>query len=505
MLTFAKTLAGRSKVAAYRQEQIDHIIEYVESEFEIPRDQFMASAEVIPIEPYKFLQRSVKANNRRMAWTIFCRMPLQDKALVPRNTYLKLMSMIHGDRKLDDWERKRRLDFIANRYDGVPDNGRKLSAKELLTLARIYHRLSIGDKGTACAMMMDAAPELSADAVTELVWRAVEFGQLQAAQDLVDTVEKLHGGLMEGTSNAYITLIDAYRERKQYTEALEVFETLLNAGVPPQVRAFNAVLQVFAEQGAYEQATYIFNSMLQLNIQPDQATMSEMIKAHALGGDLRSAVSYYHSMDQYHLEPNAYTYSILIEGYSRRHDVNNVIWWFHEMLKRDVAPNEATISCVLKAFGRRTKTHPDIGEAAMQIASQSMAAGIKADAILYAILLRIQGALTGVNGVLKIHSEMLQRHIEPTVYTYTILIYTCGKNNAPDTAQQIFDLMKESRHQPNTITYCALMDAWSRARRGDKIERLVEEFMEESRKDDGSRLWIDTKVREFMNAVRTVT
>ncbi|KAI8139608.1 hypothetical protein BJV82DRAFT_521646 [Fennellomyces sp. T-0311] len=473
LLTFAKTLSGHGKVSAYRQKQIDELLSYVEEEFEMPRSQFMAGAQVIPIPAYKLLMRAIKRQNRRTAWAIFYDMANDADAIaeIPRGAIFKLMSLIQDDLKLD--------------------------ARE-----KIYHLFATDDSRAAHGMMMQMDKDMSSSVLAELVWRSVEFKAVKAARELLFSVQarrKERNKAVGPDEAAYISLMNTYRDQKMYTKALEIFEWLLRDGVPPSIHAFNAALNVFADQGEIDKAKYMFESLTQMGIMPDSATFSELIKVHTATGDVRSAIEYYHMMrEKYEIQPNLYAYSLIIDAFAKRNDVRSVIRWFQSMLRHDVTPNHIIINNVLKAFKRQSKRHPNMGEAVMRIAAQARAAGVKADAALYTVLLQVQAQINGLSGALSTHREMLDRLIEPNVYTYTVLIHTCGMFDAPDAAERIFELMKQSQHPPTTVTYCAMMDVLSKAQQHRQLRDLVREFQAKSEMDRDGRLQIDAKVRGYI-------
>lgn len=512
VLTYARTLAGQGS-SEYRQKQIERLLEYVEQEYDVPQHQFIPTCEVIEVAPYKLLRQAIRRNDCDLAWSVYRQMledgPREAVQKLTRNAYLQLMTLVANDRNLSWKEKRRRLHLIAETHAGIEEYNRKLTADEILLIADIYYFYRYGPKHIG-QEKVSKINILSPDALAELVWRLAEFSDAQRAYVLVNRVHETRrlqdDSLTAADEPAYLNLVNELREQRQYSKALAYMEDMLKAGVPLSLRSYNVMIQIFAEQAANdhtyaEKAQLIFESMIKLGIAPDVATYSEIIKAHAVTGDLKKAVYLYYKMQESNVQPNVYTFSILIDGFSKQGDARNVIRWFQTMLKHDIEPNEVVVSCAMKAFRPRKREHQDIGRVVERIARQAIGAGVKADTALYTILLRMQAEMHGLRGALSVHQEMLDRHVEANAYTYTSLIYICGKNQVPDTAQKIFELMKRSRrHLPNTITYCALMDAWSRARRSDMVKTVVDEFLRELQSNDhGGRLWMDPKIQAFVD------
>ncbi|KAI7882182.1 hypothetical protein K492DRAFT_127990 [Lichtheimia hyalospora FSU 10163] len=453
VLAYAKALAGGDQVTGYRQRQIDSLVQYVEETFEIPRTQFMTDAQVIPVPPHKLLQRAIKRRNMRIAWSIY--LDLDDLDSVPRNMIFRLMSLVQQQRNLGSAEKQSRLQTIADQHAGVMDNGRALTAEELLQIGKVYYHWDTRDYRTAKGLMMMQSP--------------------------------------------HTNLMDAMRKRGQYHEALEVFESMLKAGIRPSVNGFNTVIHIYAVQGMSDKAEDMARAMRDLDVSPDAATFAHLLLAYREAGDNRSLMDQYYIMQEQGVQPNAYHYSILLEAFAKRHDAKSVLRWVKSMLKREIPITEIHVTSILKAFRSRHKRH--FNNLIINVADHAAAAGIRVNATLYTILLMVQADLSGLDGALQVHRDMLKRCIEPNVITYTVLLHLCGIYHAPEMAVRIFNLMKQSdKHLPDTVTYIAMMDVWLRAHQEDKARDLLQEFLKERKKDTQGRLWIDNKLREYITA-----
>lgn len=499
VLAYAKALAGGDQVNSYRQKQIERLVEYVEETFEIPRTQFMTDAEVIPIPPHKLLNRAIRRRNVRVAWSIY--LDLDDFDSVPRNTIFRLMSLIQQQRSLGSTEKQLRLEDIAHRHAGIEENGRALTAEELLQIGKVYYHLETRDYRTAKGLMMMQSRDISPNALAELVWRAIEFNAIGSARELVQSrcSQDNNDPLFE---TAHTNLMDAMRKRGQYTEALEVFESMLKAGIRPGLDGFNAVIHIYAIQGMADKAQDMARAMKELGVSPDAATWSHLLLAHREAGDNHSVLDQYYIMQEQGFQPNAYHYSILLEAFAKRHDARSVLRWVKSMMKREIPITEIHVTSILKAFRSRHKRH--FNNLIINIADHAAAAGMKTNATLYTILLMVQADLSGLDGALQVHRDMLEKCVEPTVITYTVLLHLCGIYHAPEMAVRIFNLMKQSdKHLPDTVTYIAMMDVWLRAHQEDKARDLLQEFLRERKKDTQGRLWIDNKLREYIAAFHT--
>lgn len=509
LLNFCKRLAGGAKQATkLRQRQLDQLLNYAERNNSSLL--FLSSIQEIPISSHKQLLRAIRVEDQKEAWHLFYRLhkassPSIDK--LPRNTCIKLMVFMMKDKNLDKNQLKSRLQLIALHGAGTSEfDSRYMSAADVLRIANICYGYEKSES-TAHNLIdefvvgiLKKKQSIRADALDELIWRILVNQDISKAHQVLDTIQEKYADKVDVNEMVFVNLMNAYRRQKNYHESLKLFEKLLEEkNTRPTIKAFNSILQIFGVQGSSERAAYIFESMNQLGVIPDASTYTELIRANA--HNLKACVYYYNKMRQNEIAPNVYTYSALIEASSRRNDIKSVLGWFQTMLDENVQPNQVVISCILKSLSKQHNEYPNMPEAVIQIAHQAAMAGIKTDAALYTILLKMQAESIGIEGALKIHRDMLAQSVEPNAYTYTILINACGKYRMPETAEKIFDLMKNStRHQPNTVTYTVLMDAWSIADRRDKVEALIFDFLKVCKSDKTGKLWLDTRIRERLKS-----
>ncbi|KAI9249607.1 hypothetical protein EDC94DRAFT_623986 [Helicostylum pulchrum] len=508
LLNFCKRLAGGAKQATkLRQRQLDQLLDYVEKKNST--SLFLSSIQEIPISSHKQLLRAIRVHDQKEAWHLFYsrihKTPGTTIEKLPRTTCIKLMLFIMKDKNLDRNQLKSRLQLIALHGAGTSEyDSRYMSAADVLRIANICHGYE-KSKQTAHDLIdefvmgiMKKKQSIRADALDELIWRILGNQDISKARHVLDTIQTKYAKKIDVNEMVFVNLMNAYRRRKNYHESLKLFEQLLVERRPTTI-SFNAILQIFAAQGSADRASYIFESMNQLGVKPDTATYTELIRANT--NNLKTCIHYYELMIQNDIQPNVYTYSALIEASSRKNDIKSVLGWFQTMLNLNVQPNQVVISCILKSLSKQHAEYPNMPEAVIQIAHQAAMAGIKTDAALYTILLKMQAESIGIEGALKIHRDMLAQSVEPNAYTYTILIDACGKNRMPETAEKIFELMKKSiRHQPNTVTYTVLMDAWTIVNRREKVEALIIDFLKECKSDNSGRLWLDNRIRERLKS-----
>ncbi|CAO3613937.1 unnamed protein product [Cunninghamella echinulata] len=550
-----------------RQQQLDKIANYIEHQFGEPKHDLKASIQRLKVPTYKRLQQALKWRHPKQAWKMYIKLieEVEDGKSVDglnkisRSHYLQLISLITMNHRY--WNSKKRqhmINKITSTHANIPcQHERSLSAESIEWIGKIYSYYDHQQPKQARKVIRQFLQHVTTpakDTIDELIWRILPF-DMKTARFILDTMHQRH---LPQNESVYCHLMHAYmNQHRLYNQALGVFEQMLLVGVTPTLKSFNTLLHLFADQGSTDSAVYIWDTLHGLEIEPDAATYSEMIRCFSQVGQLKSCLHYYRLMLQQQKEkanivPTLYTYSTLIEAYGKKNDLNGVLQWFQLLLEKGFEPNEVIMTNVLKAIGyheqQNQQSSLNIMEVIQRIVKQCTMAGIKADTTLYTLLLTLQTSTTAStmssfttssstsssssssstssmikdtnnnnnnnNGkrnhqqslsfVLQFHRDMLSKCIEPNVYTYTALIGLCGKYGFYDTAQHIFDLMKQSDHQqPNTVTYCALMENWRRANKKEKLDSLLYDFILQSKSNaiHGNRLKIDTKLKHQFRCI----
>lgn len=503
LLIFAKSMLCTSAMVDIRQRQMDSLLDYVQKTHQRPAELFLPSVQHIDLPLRKEITRLIRFEEIEEAWTLFFRVHKEGKERISRNLCINLIQLMLKDKTLTQNQLNHRVRIIALHGAGKTENEeRHVLASDVLRIACICHQYQRNKRDAAHQLIdkfVTGIPKKRlknrADALDELIWRILLNKDLSKAQQVLDTVREKYAEKVNVNEMVYINLMNAYRRQKNHTQVLKLFEQFLESNQQPSLKLFNAVLHTFASQKEAGRAAYVFGAMLKLKIKPDVVTYTEMIRAYSHTTDHSKCLYFYNRMLQNHLTPTIYTYSALMGASARRHDTHGVLRWFQTMLLNDIEPNEVTISLVLKSLSQQTnKRMPQILHWITQEASM---VGVKPDAVLYTILLKLQAERLGMESALNIHKEMISHSVEPNTYTYTTLIDVCGDYDAPETAQKIFKLMKKSeRHKPNTATYTALINAWTRSSRLQQANALILDFLRACKSDRTGRLWIDEKISE---------
>ncbi|KAG1474042.1 hypothetical protein G6F56_000597 [Rhizopus delemar] len=503
LLVYARSMLSRGRIVENRQYQMNQLLDYVQQHHQHTPELFLPFVQHIDIPLRKEIARLIRFEEPEKAWILFFKTHKEGKERLSRTLCIDLIILIINDTTLNQNQLNHRLRTIALHGAAKSNNdSRNILASDVLRIAHIcrqYQRKNLKSAHRLVDEFVLGIPKKKkknrADALDELIWTILMNKDLLKAQHVFDTVREGLTKEVAINEGVYINLMNAYRRQKDNLRALKLFEQYLESGCQPSLKGFNAILHLFALQKQADRAAFVFTTILSLDIEPDIVTYTEMIRAYARSGDYNKCMFFYNRMLESHLTPNVYTYGALIDASSRQQDIQGVLHWFQTMISNNIKPNEFTISLVLKSLSRQASKHTP--QALHWIIQEAFVAGIKPDAVLYTALLKIQAEQLGLESALNVQKEMIAQSVEPNTYTYTTLISICGKYNVPETAQDIFELMKKSkRHQPNTATYTALINAWAKNNKFEQADALIMEFLTICKFDKTGRLWIDDKITQ---------
>lgn len=82
----------------------------------------------------------------------------------------------------------------------------------------------------------------------------------------------------------------------QAAEAVDVFDRMSAARVPPCLTTFTALMSLFCRVGALDEAGIVFAGMQKAGVQPNTITYSSLINGCEKAGQLGTAVHYFAEM-----------------------------------------------------------------------------------------------------------------------------------------------------------------------------------------------------------------
>ncbi|CAG8490998.1 5114_t:CDS:1 [Ambispora leptoticha] len=304
----------------------------------------------------------------------------------------------------------------------------------------------------------------------------------------------------------YNLLTTGYSRTYNVSKAFEVCRTMLNTGIEPNEFTYNGLISLFAERSDPIGATLLFNEMKAFDIRSNVYTYTSLIKAYAWTKDINGAEKIMRNMRISGIEPNEVTYNIIMNAYSKNNDFDSVRSIFQEMLRLNLKPNSHTYSCLMEGFCRVG----NLKAAESLLAKVKESSAIKPEVHLYTILINAYAKQKNLTRVFEIYEDMIKQKIEPTHFTYAILINGNARIGKIDFARKLLsELIEQSkkiarfeeiqwRDRLPAHVFTPLMDAYAKQGQFEEAKEIFAEMIAQGIRPQGHAYTI------LMDACRTI-
>ncbi|GFZ21656.1 tetratricopeptide repeat (TPR)-like superfamily protein [Actinidia rufa] len=304
-------------------------------------------------------------------------------------------------------------------------------------------------------------------------------GQPQHAHQLFD--EMLEEGL-EPTSELYTALLAAYCRSNLIDEAFSIlvkifelvdslYEQMDERLIIPNTVTQNIVLSGYGKAGKLDQMEKVLSGMLESTTsKPDVWTMNTVLSLFGNKGQVEMMERWYEKFRNFGIEPETRTFNILIGAYGKKlmyDKMSSVIEYMHKL---SFPWTSSTCNNVIEAFSEAGNVkHMEY------TFDQMRAEGMKADTNTFCCLIRGYANVGIFHKVLSTVQLAGRLEIPENTSFYNAVIFACAKAEDLMEMERVFKRMKEKQCQPDSTTYCNMVDAYRKEGRNDKVYDLEQE------------------------------
>jgi pentatricopeptide repeat protein len=285
------------------------------------------------------------------------------------------------------------------------------------------------------------------------------------------------------------------------TRAQALFDTMKEAGVPPNSSTYNSVISVLARAGLAEEAewaltqlTLHYSSQFDADLKPSIAPFQNVLLAWSKSGHSQAAQragSFLKHMAELHdaqlldTKPNVYSYNIVLHCWAVSNPADGggggtdearkqAVELLEEMQDQEVIPDTTSINCLLDVFANSGKAD-------------------EAEALLWQFYQK--------------HLEDPRNNPQPNIISFTTVLKAWSRSASPEAGDKIMSLFTQLQElsddsgwdhcQPDLVTYVTVMIFWANSRlkgaasRAEAILRSMQESKLNAASGD-SRLPPDT-------------
>ncbi|KAI5057963.1 hypothetical protein GOP47_0027978, partial [Adiantum capillus-veneris] len=273
-----------------------------------------------------------------------------------------------------------------------------------------------------------------------LVTMYAKCGELQKAQALLD----LHHS---SSIVPWTALIAGYARQGKGQDALNSFEQMQRAGIPPNAVTFACTLKACAVAGAVDKGKQIHDEILRQGLlEHDIVLGNVLVDMYAKCGALPQAQSVLEKLPS----RNIVAWSALIAGYAQNGQGQQALECSEQMQHEGICPNAVTYVCILKACAMIKAI--DKGK---QIHDKILRQGLlERDLLLGNALVDMYAKC----GTLPQAHAVLEKLPLRDVISWSALIAGYAKNGQGQKALECFEKMQREGILPNGVTFFYLLN-----------------------------------------------
>ncbi|KAK9093739.1 hypothetical protein Scep_025208 [Stephania cephalantha] len=303
---------------------------------------------------------------------------------------------------------------------------------------------------------------------------------LNAARNLLFSIESKSNGLVKLHDQFFNTLIRSYGDAGLIHESIKLFSTMDEMGIAPSVFTFNSLLSVLLRRGRTQMAKKVFDEMPQRGVSPDVVTFNVLIRGCCLNSMIDDGFWYFREMDKFQVCPDVVTYNTLVDGLCRVGKVRTARNLVKGMMKSpkkgvDLSPNVVTWTTLLRGYCEKQWI-----DEALEVFEEIVKSGMKPNGITYNTLIQGLCAAKRFDKIREVMEGMIgegEGGFAPDTCTFNTLMNAhCGEGRLGE-AMEVFEKMNELRVPPDSASYSILIRRLCEDGEFGRAEEMVDELL----------------------------
>ncbi|XP_015060612.1 pentatricopeptide repeat-containing protein At3g06430, chloroplastic-like [Solanum pennellii] len=289
-------------------------------------------------------------------------------------------------------------------------------------------------------------------------------------------------GNAKGWVNTITEALSEYIEKKQWVQALEVFEMLKEQPFyQSKESTYMKLLVLLGRCGQPGKAQQLFDTMIEEGLDPTPEFYTALVGAYCRSNIIDKAFTILQRMIELpYCQPNVYTYSILIKACVDASRFDLVDSLYEQMTERSIVPNTVTQNIVLSGYGRAGKYE----EMEKVLSGMLESTDSRPDIWTMNTILSLFGNKGQVEMMERWYEKFCSFGIEPETRTFNILISAYGKKRMYDKMSSVMEYMRKLSFPWTTSTYNNVIEAFSDIGDAKHMEYTFDQMRAEGVKGD---------------------
>ncbi|PKA57903.1 Pentatricopeptide repeat-containing protein [Apostasia shenzhenica] len=159
----------------------------------------------------------------------------------------------------------------------------------------------------------------------------------------------LDKGLRPGIREWNAVLV-ACSKASEASAAVQIFKRMIDQGEKPSILSYGALLSALEKGKLYDEALRVWDHMCKVGIKPNLHAYTILASVYIGKGMPEMVDSIVHQMCSSKIEPSIVTFNAIITGFARNQMSGPAFEWYHRMKVRNIKPNEITYEMLIEAL-----------------------------------------------------------------------------------------------------------------------------------------------------------
>lgn len=160
-------------------------------------------------------------------------------------------------------------------------------------------------------------------------------------------------------------------------------------------------------------------------------------------------------MEEFVVKPDVITFSTIMNAWSTAGFMENCKQIFDDMVKAGIKPDLHAYSILAKGYVRAQE--PEIAE---ELLASMLKSGVRPSVVIFTTIMSGWCSAGRMENALQIFDKMCENGISPNLKTFETLIWGYAEAKQPWRAEELLQVMKVFKVQPEKSTVFLVADAW---------------------------------------------
>ncbi|KAI3735157.1 hypothetical protein L6452_14645 [Arctium lappa] len=266
-----------------------------------------------------------------------------------------------------------------------------------------------------------------------------------------DHFQKLVGLKSFSSGRACSEFLGQIFAQNRFFDAYDYFVRINDAGILLPVSCYNMLIVGLSFRGYVDEARQVFDIMLERGVPPVSHLLKSLVFGFCKMERVEEAELLSAEMESYGFFVDKVMYTSLINGYCKNSKIKMGMRLFYKMLKMGCQPDSYTYNTLIQGF-----VNCGLFDKVWVLHKQMIELGLEPDVLTYQIMINKFCKEKKVDCAMALLSSMCDMDLMPNVHCYTPIIPALYKENRVE-LDELYQKMLDSGVIPDQVLFFALM------------------------------------------------